>query len=159
MSLILKEIIFAESFYFVKCFLNFLHFLHFPAFLFEGKFDEMSLFCIFSGIFFFVKFNYSPFTEAAFVFSISLERGKRYVFSFYLFTFVSSALSRDFFFFSPSFLSFFYRISLKIEISPRYIKFYRNYFHSAKASSFSSRDTGIFIVNFNIPLMERVIRF
>ena len=63
------------------------------------------------------------------------------------------------FFFFPSFLSFFYRISLKIEISPRYIKFYRNYFHSAKASSFSSRDTGIFIVNFNIPLMERVIRF
>lgn len=107
MSLILKEIIFAESFYFVKCFLNFLHFLHFPAFLFEGKFDEMSLFCIFSGIFFFVKFNYSPFTEAAFVFSISLERGKRYVFSFYLFTFVSSALSRDFFFFSLfSFLFF-----------------------------------------------------
>ena len=91
----------------MKCFLNFLHFLHFPAFLFEGKFDEMSLFCIFSGIFFFVKFNYSPFTEAAFVFSISLERGKRYVFSFYLFTFVSSALSRDFFFFFP-FLPFFF---------------------------------------------------
>ena len=132
MSLILKEIIFAELFYFVKCFLNFLHFLHFPAFLFEGKFDEMSLFCIFSGIFFFVKFNYSPFTEAAFVFSISLERGKRYVFSFYLFTFVCPHYRVISFFFSPSFLSFFYRISLKIEISPRYIKFYRNYFHSRK---------------------------
>lgn len=113
MSLILKEIIFAESFYFVKCFLNFLHFLHFPAFLFEGKFDEMSLFCIFSGIFFFVKFNYSPFTEAAFVFSISLERGKRYVFSFYLFTFVSSALSRDFFFFFPFLPSFLFFIGFR----------------------------------------------
>lgn len=108
MSLILKEIIFAESFYFVKCFLNFLHFLHFPAFLFQGKFDEMSLFCIFSGIFFFVKFNYSPFTEAAFVFSISLERGKRYVFSFYLFTFVCPHYRVISFFFSPSFLPFFF---------------------------------------------------
>lgn len=107
MSLILKEIIFAESFYFVKCFLNFLHFLHFPAFLFQGKFDEMSLFCIFSGIFFFVKFNYSPFTEAAFVFSISLERGKRYVFSFYLFTFVCPHYRVISFFFPlPSFLFF-----------------------------------------------------
>lgn len=119
--------------YIYGCFSNFLHFLLFCTLISsQVRWNEFVLYRIFSRIFFFVKFDYSFYRGSICVFDFSRTREKVRVFLLFIY-FCLSALSRGFFSFFFFFLDF-----LENRNFPRYVKFYRNYFHCeiAKASSF-----------------------